>query len=110
MGFLYFRTCCEYPNDKDNYFGIEFIPVEPFIVGITYKVITETQTICGVYYEGLVPNDSPIYSDIVETLYYGSDCYACLLENPCEEPTPTPLPTQPQPVNECNVITIFPMD
>jgi hypothetical protein len=109
MGFIYFKTCCEYPNEKDNYFGIEFIPNDSFILGITYKIVRENSEICAVYYEGSIPNNSPIYSDVIEVIYYGNNCYACLLESPCIDPTPTPLPKQPQPVNECNVITIFPM-
>lgn len=110
MGFLYFKTCCTYPNDNDNYFGIDFVPTELLIVDMTYKIITETQTICGIYYEGVVPGTISIYSDVVDVIYYGTNCYDCLLENPCEPPTPTPLPPQPQPINECNVITIFPME
>lgn len=109
MGFLYFRTCCEFPNEMDNYFGIEYIPNEPLIFGITYKVITETQSLCAVYYDGEVPNGVTVYNDVIDVLYYGLDCYECLLENPCETPIPTPIPNQSQPINECDVVTIFPM-
>jgi hypothetical protein len=109
MGFAFFKTCCEFSNDKDNYFGIEYIPSQTFIVDITYKVVRNNVELCGVYYEGLVPSETPIYTDIIDVLYYGNNCYACLVENPCDVPEPTPIPTQPLPINECNVITIFPM-
>lgn len=110
MKFIYFRTCCITPNDRDNYFGISFIPLVPFIVGDTYKIVTNNLEICGTYYEGPVPNSILIYTDIIDVLYYGTNCSLCLSEIPCEPPQPTPTPKQPIPVNECNVVTIFPME
>lgn len=109
MGVYNFRNCCEYLTDEDNYFGIEYIPVEPFISGITYKIVTNNLTLCGVFIETQIPGGSTIYNDVNEVLYYGSNCSDCLINNPCIQPTPTPIPQQPQPANECSVITIFPM-
>lgn len=64
--------------------------------------------------------DEVVYSSTTETIsaikindYSSFSCEECLVEYPCPTPTPTPTP-QPTPkvfdfVNECNVITLFPM-
>ena len=110
MGLFYFITCCDYPVSDDNYFGIDFTPNETLIVGNTYKIIRESTEICGRYYDNTIPGGSPIYSDVIDVLNYGNNCGVCLEESPCVEPKPAPIPPQPIPVNECDVITIFPMN
>jgi len=109
MGIFYFKTCCPFPEDKDNYFGISYGIFDNYIVGNTYLVTTSEQLICGVFVEQPVPSTSPVYYDIIDIENLGDNCEECLQISPCEKPSPTPTPTQPLPVNECDVITIFPM-
>ena len=110
MGIFYFITCCNFPNNIDNYFGIDYAPNQPLINGVTYKIVRNSDEICGRYYDGAVPNGVPIYADVTDVINYGNNCKICLDEVSCEKPKPIPLPKQPTPSNECNVITIFPME
>lgn len=105
----YFSNCCATFESEYNFFAVLYVPPTPLTLGTTYKIITDTVTLCGIYIDFEIPTGSPVYSDIVDIINYGLDCESCLRENPCFPPRPTPLPLQPREVNECNVITIFPM-
>ena len=110
MDILYFKKCCQYTTDEDNYFGVEVNYLSAWTNGDIVAVTVEGSTICGEVIDYAIPSGSEIYSNPTALINYGSSCSNCVSDYPCVTPTPTPIPNQPQPINECNVVTIFPME
>lgn len=110
MDILYFKKCCQYTTDEDNYFGVEVNYLSAWTNGDIVAVTVEGSTICGEVIDYSIPSGSEIYSNPTALINYGSSCSNCVSDYPCVTPTPTPIPNQPQPINECNVVTIFPME
>jgi hypothetical protein len=109
--FTYFQDCCLTSQGFTSYFGMINYIGNPLLIDEVYSVTVNNKIFCGKVIEGPIPPESIIYDySIVELLYY-SDCNSCLQTNPCPIiTTPTPLPyTPPRSINECDVITIFPM-
>ena len=109
MQILYFKKCCQYTNEEDNYFGVEVTYISAWTNGDIVAVTLDDTTICGEVIDYQIPTGSTIYSNPTSLLGFGNSCSDCVNEYPCETPTPTPIQYQAQPVNECNVVTIFPM-
>jgi hypothetical protein len=85
------------------------------------EILESSKQFCLSFGESLTGDSTVIISAVKEGDYSGSDCDECISLFPCDptpRPTPTPTPTiKPVPtpkvfdfVNECSVITLFPMN
>ena len=108
----FFQTCCTKTTNSDNYFGLSNYTDNELFDGEIYSVITSSFSGCGIVISNVIPSTSVIYdgSNAILTIY--TDCDTCTGSTEsvnCSPPIPSPIPSYTY-SNECNLITIFPMD